>query len=265
MYQQGNYYVEADPTGPAWIWVLGDGLQGGVNCMAPIPPKQAFWGDPAASLTIGEMLPAGLVKLEQFRRDDRQAMYVKLVDVVGKRGVFSRVPAKRFSAARFAEEFTGGRVTRGVARSVAEELAGKLPLPIFFTHGRIPLFRDEEERDEARELGEWLTAKTGNLGATWARPGWGLRPEDNHGDDHYMLGVLKVIDRLDWDWAAVAECDLWQRARRFFKAVNFGEQVFGASWITQLVYVQDVDEELGRLWYRMTSLGIEVVTLEQAG
>jgi hypothetical protein len=63
----------------------------------------------------------------------------------------------------------------------------------------------------------------------------------------------------------VAECDLWQRARRFFKAVNFGEQVFGASWITQLVYVQDVDEELGRLWYRMTSLGIEVVTLEQAG
>jgi hypothetical protein len=222
-------------------------------------------GDPAASLTIGEILPAGLIKVEQFRRDERQAMYVKLVNVVGKQGIFSRVPAKRFSAGRFAEEYAKGRVTRVVPRSVAEELAAKLPLPIFFTHGRIPLFRDEEQRDEARELVEWLTGKTGSLRATWTRPGWGPGPEDDHGDDHYLQGVLKVVDRLDWNWTAVADCDMWQRARRFFKAVKFVEQVFGASWITQIVCDQDDDDECGEIQQWVAELDDEVIALEQAG
>ena len=48
-------------------------------------------------------------------------------------------------------------------------------------------------------------------------------------------------------------------------SVKSGDKIGLPNSILQLVYVQDVDEELGRLWYRMTSLGIEVVTLEQAG
>src|SRR5690606_23141236 len=139
-----------------------------------IPPRQSFWGDPAASLTMGEMLPTGLIKVEQFRRDTRQAMYLNLIKVVGQRGAFNRVPAKSFSAVRFAEEFVRGRVMREVSRPVAEELAGERPLPIFFIHKRIPLFRDEEQRIDALELAEELTATTGSLEAAWARRGWGL-------------------------------------------------------------------------------------------
>lgn len=253
MYEPGKFYLEADLTGPTWVWALGDGLPEGVNCLAPIPPKQSFWGDPAASLTMGEMLPTGLIKVEQFRRDARQAMYLNLIKVVGQRGVFNRVPAKSSSAVRFAEEFVRGRVMREVAPSVAEELIGKLPLPIFFIHKRIPLFRDEEQRIDALQLAEELTAITGSLEAAWTRRGWGLGPEDDHGEDHYMRAVLRVIERLDWDWADVADCEPWQRARRFFKGVKFVEQVFGASWITRIVYVKDEVE----------GLGIEVIALSE--
>lgn len=233
MKRETCYHLESDAPAP-WIWTLGDGLQGGVNCRAPIPPQIAFWGDPAASLTIGELMPAGLVEAGHFRRDERQATYARLVESVGKDGLFCRVPVTRFSAARFATEYEKGRIRQRVSSSLAEELAGKMPFPIFFTHRRIPIFSDVEQRDDALELAGELFFTTGCLDATWMRPDWGIASDNDHGDDHYMRAILRIVECLDFDLDYFSDREPWQRARRFFKTVQFVEQVFGASWVTKI-------------------------------
>lgn len=223
-------------TAPApWKWVLGDGLVGGANCLAPCPPRRAFYGDPAASLVLGELMPAGVVKAAHFRRDSRLEAYQHLDEIVGTEGIFYHTPSSKYSADRFVTEFVAGRVRLSVPRSAAEEYARLLPLPVFFTHRRVPLFRDADERDTALAFVAELLFAIGSQEATWTRPQWGLGPADEDGGDHYMVGVLRLVDRLDWDWPMVADREPWQRARRFFRAVNFAEQVFGASWISMVV------------------------------
>lgn len=230
----GRFYLEVGPAEPVWSWVLGDGLMGGVNCLVPVRPRRVFLGDPAASLVIGEMMPAGLVKDGHFRRDERRALYEGLVGKVGREGIFYRLPRREFPPLQFAGDWEEGWVTLDVSRPVAEWAAGKLPLPIFFMR-RMPLFRDGEQRAAAWELAAELVGPMVEINATWLRPGWGLGPGDDHGEGHYLWAVLKVIERLDWGWPDVADEEPWRRARRFFRGVKFVEQVFGASWVGQVV------------------------------
>ena len=264
----GRFYLEAGVAEPVWSWVLGDGLMGGVNCLVPVRPRRVFRGDPAASLVIGEMMPAGLVKDGHFRRDERRALYEGLVEKVGREGVFYRVPWKEVSPLQFAGDWETGRARMDIPRSVVEWVAGQMPLPIFFMHGRMPLFRDGEQRAEAWELAAELAVMMVEMGATWARPGWGLQAGDDRGEGHFLWAVLKVVERLDWDWPAVADEEPWQRARRFFQGVKFVEQVFGASWVGRVVYEKGSNEEWAMTRFRLSGLDIEIVEgedIHQAG
>ena len=255
----GRFYLEAEADAPVWSWVLGDGLMGGVNCLVPVRPRGMFRGDPAASLVVGELMPAGLVKDVHFRRDERRALYEGLVGKVGREGVFYRVSWKRMKALQFARGWREGRVRLAVSRSEVEWVVGLSPLPIFFMHGRMPLFRDAEQRAEAWEMAAELVGMTVEMDATWARPAWGLGPGDDHGEGHYLWAVLKVIERLHWGWADVADMEPWQRARRFFQGVKFVEQVFGASWVGRVVYEKARGEELAMARFRLSGLRIEIV------
>lgn len=231
----GVFYLDAGDA-PVWSWVLGDGLTGGVNCLAPVRPRRMFRGDPAASLAIGELMPAGLIKDVHFRRDERRALYEGLVEKVGREGIFFRAPRpwREFPPLQFAGDWEDGQLPLHISRSAGEWVAGQLPLPIFFMR-RMPLFRDGEQRAEAWELAAELVGPMVEMDATWARPDWGLGPGDDHGEGHYLLAALRVIERLDLDWPAVANEEPWQRARRFFQGVKFVEQLFGASRVTRCV------------------------------
>lgn len=228
--KQQNSRLEFNRPVP-WVWSLGDGLKGGANCFAPCPPGRLFRGDPAASLALGEMMPEGVVRPEHFKSDARRDRYLRLREIVGTEAIFRRIPANRFSAVDFVERLVKGHVELDIARSVALGFGHRLPLPIFFTHRRVPVFRDDEQRDDALTFLEELLSVRGSLEATWTRPGWGLSPDDDGGGDHYMVGVLRIVERLDWDWPAVSDREPWQRVRRFFKSVSFAEQVVGASWV----------------------------------
>lgn len=264
----GGFYLDVGGAGaPVWSWVLGDGLMGGVNCLVPVPPIRVFWGDPAASLAMGELMPAGLVKDVHFRRDGRRALYEGLVEKVGRDGLFYRVPQKGVSPLKFTRDWVEG-ARLDVSRSVAEWAAGKSPLPIFFIHGRMPLFRDEEQRAVAWELAAELVEPMVEIDATWVRPGWGLGPGEDRGEGNYLRAVLKVVERLDWDWVEVADMELWQEARRFFQGVKFVEQVFGASWVGRVVYEKGSNEEWAMARFRLSGLDIEIVEgedIHQAG
>ena len=244
MNRKSYIYLETAAEPDAWTWVLGDGLETGWNCCVPFPVRRALWGNPAASLALGELMPADLVKAEHFRGKEYRALrsvYERLVASVGTECLFIRVSAERHSADRFAESAQQGKIlpTRAMSRAAAMTLAPMTPFPVFFTHRRMPLFRDEEQRQDALALAGELLALTGTSDATWMRPEWGMRPGDDRGDAHYMRAVLRIVEQIDWDWPMVQEREAWQRARRFFKAVHFAEQVFGATWVTQ-VYVNEL-------------------------
>lgn len=262
----GRFYLVGGA--PVWSWVLGDGLMGGVNCLVPVRPQRMFHGDPAASLAIGELMPAGLVKDAHFRRDERRALYEGLVGKVGREGIFYRVPWKDVSPLQFAGDWETRRVRMDVPHSVVEWVAGQMPLPIFFMHGRMPLFRDEEQRAVAWELAAELVETMVEMDATWVRPGWGLGSGEDRGEGNYLRAVLEVIERLDWHWVEVADMELWQEARRFFQGVKFVEQVFGASWVGRVVYEKGSNEEWAMARFRLSGLDIEIVEgedIHQAG
>ena len=259
MSRKGYIYLETAAGPDAWTWVLGDGLAKGWNCCVPYPVRNALWGDPAASLTLGELMPADLVKTEHFRGKEYRslkAIYDLLVASVGTEGLFMRVSAERYSVVRFAEDARKGKLLPASAMShaVALALSHVTPFPVFFSHQRMPLFRDEEQRQDALTFAGRLTALIGKTtDVTWMRPGWGMRPGEDRGADHYMRGILRIVDQLDRDWTTVEKRGVWQRARRFFKAVHFAEQVFGATWITQ-VYVDELE-----LQPEMAQAGIRVI------
>lgn len=231
-----KFYLDVGKAGaPVWSWVLGDGLMGGVNCLVPVRPGRVFRGDPAASLALGELMPEWVVKYVHFRRDERRGLYERLVEKVGREGIFYRVPWKGVSPLQFARDWETGRWRADVPWTNSWDLVGKFPVPIFFMHGRMPLFRDGEQRAEAWDLAAELVETMVEMDATWRRPGWGLGPDDDRGEGHYLWAVLKVIGLIDFYWPDVADMEPWQRARRFFRGVKFVEQVFGASWVTRIV------------------------------
>lgn len=228
-------FLHAEPH--TWTWALGDGLEGGVGCFLPVKIGRAFWGDPAASLTLGEPMPYGLLQASHFREPEarpKRLLFERLSGVVGRRGVFARVDARRASAAGFADDVTRFGLDWPVPRSTAEALAEQTPFPIFFTHRRVPLFRDEEHRLGALAWTEQLLGERGRPGATWLWPDWGLAAGARHGHGHFMQPVLWAIHCLDWLWGNVSGKEPWPQARLFFKATRFVEQVLGATWITRV-------------------------------
>lgn len=259
--ERGNYYLESEPG--SWAWALGDGIAGGAVCYAA--PRQIFRGDPAASLTLGEMLPDGLIKAAQFansRWPEKRATYERLAARVGTVGLFIHAPEKRCSAAEFAYRAEKNGVAQPVSRTAATGAARRLPLTAIFTHRRQPVFQDDYHRRGALALAEELLATTGSLDATWLRPAWGLEAEEDRGDDHYLRAVLRVIERLDWEWPSfLAGREPWQRARRFFKATPLAEQPIGAARITRVVYARRGDEPEAQL-EATAAAGIEVVEVE---
>lgn len=219
-----------------WVWCLGDGLDGGQTCRMTVAVRRAFRGDPAASLALGEIMPVGLVDDPQVRQMDAdgRARFERLSEAVGRQGYFVRANTRHKPAARFAYEIEryGGRWPLPHSAAVGRNEVARLPL--FFTCP-LPLFRDEEQRAVALGLVGELLFATGRLEASWSRPEWGLKPADDHGGDHYLAAVLRLLERLRDEWGLLMqEREPWRRAHRFFKTVRFIEQVFGVTWVKEV-------------------------------
>lgn len=268
--KKGGYYLESDgsPFGMLhkWVYIHGDGIEGGDNPYAAIPPRRSVYGNLAASLMFGEFVSndvpldvaatwAGFPALQEF--------YAGLRARGCEEALFDHVGSNNYSAYSFQREVLEYGPSRRVTQQMAEELAKKTPIPIVFTHSRIPVFRDEAHRETAVALGRWFADVVYSTMPTWFAPKWGLYARQETGSGHYLDMVLRIVDRLDRDAKNVAGNELYEEAKAVLADARYVEQAFGATWITRVTYVHQDGEDKAAVAAAMAQKGIQTLDLEE--
>jgi len=260
--KRGGYYAESEMEAGGilnmWTWLLGDGLEGGENCLLSIPPRRAIYGNLAASLALGEFIP--LDAPTDF--NGLEGFYEALKGRTSSVALFDHVGSKFYTSWAFATEAKQYGPSRRIMPAMAEELAKYVPLPIVFTHSQMPLFRDEVERAEAVYFIEELMGVNGadlSMEAIWFNQEWGIYSGNDAGDSHYMTYILSLMWRLK-KWTDKQD-DLYQEARKFFNGLNYAEQPFGVSWITRVGYVPKNDADETDVADDLTAKGINLIDL----
>lgn len=248
--KENSFYLEGGEMRPggtlhAFTWCLGDGL----DDVAPIavPPRVVSVCNPAASIVEGT-----LVKNPYEPAVWSSDLYEQLQTAVPTHGVGDHVGSNNYSAYTFARETQWHGPSRRVPEAVAAAQALYIyehgPIPVLFTHSRIPVFRSEAEMEEAMGWAcdlyntDFAQYRVGE--ASWRRDNWGLwaRKGQNTGDDHYLIPILQVISTMDITWRSRSDMKIWQEARDFFETLRYVEQAFGLSWITRVTYTLPQDE-----------------------
>lgn len=265
----GGFYLEAGfadrSSGGilnAWTWMLGEGVEGGVNCAITIPPRRMVMGNAAATLTVGEFISADMPTSGIETVSGMREVYGSLITQVGDLALFDHVGSVHYSAYGFVREVETYGPSRRVPPLIAEEIVKQLPMMIVFTHSRAPLFRDEAQRDTAValvcEFDGWTRTEDLYFGANWLREEWGVFASQQNGSDHYLIPILSMLDRIE-KRKGLGLHEVLRKAEAFFADVPFVEQVIGASWITRVGYVPDGTEDPTAT--AVTRKGIQIIDL----
>jgi hypothetical protein len=139
---------------------------------------------------------------------------------------------------------------------------------MIFIHGKMPVFRNEEEMYQALSITEDLFGAdwdTKWMSPTWENDDWGMYARRAHwtGYSHYMIPILRVIDELKSNWQNRKDDEDWKSARKFFKHLRYVKQTFGASWLCKVSYTLPVKGELDE--DVMGLPGINIIDLEETG
>lgn len=271
----GGFYAEGGEIGiggalNAFTWLLGDGLAHSPhNIMTRIPPRQMVIGNTYAALLEGEFVDY-LVPYEP--RFEDTGRLVELKKRVPPFAIFDHVGSNHYSPFSFAEECMKYGPSRRIPPDIAKMLllgpevkrkgkageaekgrkeqreGGMLPIPIIFTHSKMPVFKSQAQKTEVLELAECIIdgyeSDKKYHGATWQKEDWGLYAKfKDLGHDHYLPAILSIFHVLDNEWSRVKNSPLWQQAKEVLGKVERVEQVFGASWICQVSYVLPKDNE----------------------
>ncbi len=245
---------EMSPDGllQRWSWVLGDGVN--ENLYLEIPPRQVIMINPVATLTLGALIgndwPYEIP-------EHLQEVFNHLALSTRDSGIADHVGAKFYTPLSFAKEILDYGPSRRISKDMAKELATIIftegPIPMLFTHNRVPTFRHEEDRVRAlmlvRECYEQQFDTTGlnwddfdYTGATWLNPKWGMYRGQWTGQNHYMLPIFTTLHIMDTMWNQVMKYEEWRRFKDFFSDTNhvaFLEQPFGMSWLVKVTYTLD--------------------------
>ena len=247
--KEDSYYLkgfmDSDGHGQLWpwTWVLGDGYDEVI--LIEFPARQVTVINPAAIMTTKELITAA----PRYRpsSDTLKERYADMKTRTRGVGIGDHVGATHYSAHSFAKETKELGPSRKISRDTAiqynEMMAKYGPLPIMFTHKRVPLFRSIYEQEKALDHVQDTSSEEINWGeknhnATWLDDKWGQYAEKRQttGQDHYMVQVLGMIGQLDTNWRAHSHTDAWHEARAFAKSLNYVEQPIGLSWLTGVTY-----------------------------
>ncbi len=264
---------EFDPNGGlnSWTWLLGDGFERTIAfSKEQVPPRQVVGIDPVMTILFetyiaadGPSIPIPKAKL---------ARYEHLRVATKSPGVADHVGDQFYSAWGFYRECMqfgpSRRVTKQVAKVMSEIINTVGPIPMVFSHPKIPIFRDNIEWVKAAEH---VTNVLGTdfefnyLFPTWTHDNWGMyaRRDQWIGKSHFMLPFLQVIHKLKDDWQELKDIEEWKEARKFFNGLRYAKQTFGCAWLCKVSYTlpgsAEPDEEM------MELPGINVIDLKKAG
>lgn len=248
----------------SWTWLLGTHVDGGINCLTNIPPRQMEIGNLRASLIAGEFI-AGIPLLGVLGGEESLSLYDALGGAMPHAALFDHVGKKHYTPWSFAEEtiYLGPsrRVPAITAKNVASLLADA-PVPIVFVY-KMPLV-GIEERDALMELAAGAVHEYGEkrwTQPTWLQPGFSLYARDprrENGEEHWLAGLL-YLESLHAEGALTGERH--EIARRLFDEAPRFQMPFGVSWINRVSHARPPgdDSDDDALW----RMGIETIVLDE--
>lgn len=267
-YAEGGEF-SAQGTLMPWTWLLGDGLT--ENIYLEVPPRQIVTINPVATITLRSLIGGAW----PFEIPEKQrALFNRLSEATKNVGVADHVGTKYYSPFSFATECIDLGPSRRISKDMAKELAEAIwehgPIPMLFTHSRMPVFRHEENRVRAMNLvkecyeKEWDNWDQFNyIEPTWLHENWGMYGDNWLGQQHYILPILTTISIMDQAWRKVSDSESWKRFKMFFTNkdyVQFIEQPFGMSWLCKVSYTLD---ENGQADPEMVDVpGLNIIDLE---
>lgn len=251
-------YVEGPDEGAGgmlrrWAWVLGNGYRDIITLK--IPARIVVICNPAATIAAREFintLDPVFHKIPFLEPSyDVRAAYRRIAQKTKTVGVADHVGKDNYSAYSFASEVVRMGPSRKVPPQLASELAQIIwdsgPIPMLFTHDRMPVFNNPAQLEEAVDLAancledlipidpdamEWVP--------TWEMEGWSqyaTTPDDGY--DHVLVPILRVLGTIEKDWSDVKDDKRYQLARSFFSNIRMVEQPFGLSWMGKVTYTAD--------------------------
>lgn len=277
-----SFYAEADVGQgghlASWCWLLGDGLVGGDILPMRIPPRGQVIINPAATLTLRDLFVAD--GPFQPLTSDQAEVYTHYKNRTKHIGVGDHVGSEHYSAFSFAKETAYYGPSRKMAPDMAKIMAHIIyqagPVPILFSHARVPLFKadvnievmqqliDEAEADYIKLPGTGIDWQSKNYEATWLHSDFGMSARLDHylGKDHFMVAILQALDMVDRQWSEVSHLKSWQALKSKFNKMIFYEQAIGLSWLTRVSYTLPASDSRYKPEFLQSIKGLHIIDLD---
>ena len=242
--QKGGYYLrsELSPWGKlsAWSWLLGECYMGGIN-LALSPP--------ARGMTIIN-LPATVHYRRIVTENLDFEVWHPAIANLPKVALLDHVGSKHYNPYTFWHETRSHGVSRRVDEYTASVIKDNLPIPIVFTHEQIPMYTDTAQRNDLMLVSNPqrfdYSDDSKHFVPTWFNNDYGLLSRGYTGSDHYMPYTL---------------AEYFIDGQKPPKNLQFVEQTFGVSWITECAYVKRDDDDDRKL-EEIASSDIRVVEID---
>lgn len=238
------------PTGSlnVWTWLLGDGME--QTIAFEVPARQIIPIDPVLTVFFQSYMFPTNARI--VIPPEAEELYDKLLASMKSPGVADHVGANFYTPWDFAIETRIYGASRRIPKKTAKQLAELIsllgPLPIAFTHSKIPVFPTTAHRQAAVELAieyaklddYFLKGDHLYWGPSWTQKDWGMyaREYQMPGDDHFMLPVLRLLDGFEnnEEFTEKDHPTLYNKVKDTISDLDFVEQTFGLSWLTQISY-----------------------------
>lgn len=246
-----------------WTWLLGDGIDN--NVALEIPARQVVAIDPILTVLFKSfMIPT---QANIMIPEEAEPLYDKLLTAMKSPGVADHVGANNYTAYEFALETMmygpSRRIPKRTAKTLAEIISLLGPIPMMFTHSKVPVFKNILHAAEAIKIFHEISDRyyyNRNLywDPSWTQELWGMYARRNQqpGDDHFMVVVLSMLSDIE-------QGNMPEKHLAFFKSLAYREQTFGLSWLTRVSYTLPKEGEPEEDIYEIP--GLNVIDLDACG
>lgn len=258
--KENAYYLESDRPGPngriwAWTWLFGDPAN---LPLLDVPARLTLVRNIAATILLAEHID---LSPPFIPTEEERDLYLQIVNSTRDVGVVDHIGKQYYTAFDFAEEVNrlgpSRRTTKETAKLVSELIMRVGPIPILFTHPRIPVFHDDGHIEEFIELATPLFLEEEDIPdwsemprePLWQDPTWGMykRDRDQHpGHNHIGREILEAFSIVEKGLSAErAERPEWLAMAKFIRALPCAEQMFGLSFLHRVTYTLPSQEPEG--------------------
>jgi hypothetical protein len=232
--KKGGYYAQGQPresgTLASWSWLLSEGSYHHAIYADSVPRRKPSLLLFHNTLEDRQIVMDGKVFISPHLALPSYA----LIDWVGK---------GNYSPWDFAQETATHGASRRIDSATALTLASVInkagAIPIVFAHPHIPVFEGSNIKnfiEHTKSFAE-LFADNGELytSDTWNHPDFGMNAGNWHGDNHWIVPVLRQLHLENNNKSSVFSPNLASE-------MMIVPQIFGASWINKVIYVKHPHE-----------------------